>query len=162
MFKPELVLPPLLTGVVLIGVILYSTRRAIRGSRRLSLELNARAEARVAEYLAKNRTELARMQAEAAAYRTDGFDLILTLEDGADAAEVFRRASDLIGALDEFARASGGKGLTLDASQSSAVPGTVTLRLVPSDPSHVTEQRAVVEARSLKIAGVSEVEYAAA
>lgn len=166
MFKPELVLPPLLTAVVLIGVILYSMRRTIRDSDRLSLELNAKAQGRVDHLLAKHQTELARMEVDTAARaaaEAAGFDLVLTLDAGADADEVFVRVVEMLDELDEFARASGGTGLKLDTKQSNAEPGTVTLRLVPADKPHdVAKQREVVMARSRKIAGVSEVELVTA
>ena len=162
MFKPELVLPPLLTAVVLIGVILYSMRRTIRDSNRLSLELNAEAQVRVDHLLAKHQTELARMEVDTAARATAGFDLVLTLDAGADADEVFGHVADIISELDEYAQASGGKGLSFDVGRSSAEPGRVKLRLVPSDPAHVSKQREFIEAKSRTLAGVSAVEFAAA
>ncbi len=87
---------------------------------------------------------------------TPGFDLELSLDGKADAGEVFTRVCDLITQLDRYARASGGAGITLDTNLSKAVPGTVTLRLVPDDPGRV-EQQAEVKRRAEQIPGVSEV-----
>ncbi len=86
-----------------------------------------------------------------------GFDLVLTLDTGADAGEVFTRVSKLLGELDAYARASGGAGLTLDTKQSRAEPGTVTLRLVPADPSRKEKQAEVAKERAEEIPGVQDV-----
>lgn len=88
---------------------------------------------------------------------TPGFDLELSLDSKADAGEVFTRVCDLITQLDRYARASGGAGITLDTKRSKAVPGTVTLRLVPDDPNHGTQQAEVAKQEAGRIPGVSEV-----
>jgi hypothetical protein len=85
------------------------------------------------------------------------FDLVLTLDAGADASEVFTRVSKLLGELDKFARASGGAGLTLDTKQSRAEPGTVTLRLVPADPARKEQQAEAAKERAEEIPGVQDV-----
>jgi hypothetical protein len=86
-----------------------------------------------------------------------GFDLELSLDGSADAGEVFTRVCHLITQLDEYARASGGSGLTLDTSRSKAVPGTVTLRLVPDDPNRGNQQAEVAKQQVRRIPGVSDV-----
>lgn len=88
---------------------------------------------------------------------TPGFDLELTLDGTADAGAVFERVTDLITQLDRYARASGGAGLTLDMTLSKAVPGAVTLRLVPDDPGRGTQQAEVAQQEARRIPGVSEV-----
>ncbi len=172
MFKPELILPPLFSAVLLTAWILYLTRRLKRDLQRQSVESNAKADAAHRETMARYEAEFARIEeekaaraaerAEATAAAAAGFDLVLTLDAGADADEVFGRVVDFIGELDEYAQAGGGAGLTLDPAQSRAEPGTVTLRLVPTDPQYVAKQREVVMAQSRKIAGVSEVELVTA
>jgi hypothetical protein len=86
-----------------------------------------------------------------------GFDLELTLDGTTDAEAVFERVTDLITQLDRYARASGGAGLTLDPKQSKAVPGTVTLRLVPDDPGRMSEQAEVAKQQAERIPGVTDV-----
>lgn len=91
-----------------------------------------------------------------------GFDLVLTLDGTADAGEVFARVCDLITELDRFARVSGGSGLTLDTRRSTAVPGTVTLRVVPADPDRGPRQAEVAGEKARDIPGVSDVKVIAA
>ena len=163
--KLELMLPGLISGTVLIVAVLFSMRRAIRDSKRLTVELESRAKANFDELMRDCRTELARERSEQAARDAAtraGFDLVLNLEAGADADAVSRRVGEFLDELNEYARVSGGAGLTLDTSRSTAESGVVKLRLVPSDPAHVAKQREFIEAKSRKLAGVSEVKFAAA
>ncbi len=163
--KLELILPMALSTAALCALILFGTRRLIRSSAQLTKRLIAEAQAELEADRAGLRTELARLETEKAvraAAEAAGFDLVLTLDAGADADEVFDRVADHIRVLSGYAEAGGGAGLTLDPAQSWAEPGTVTLRLVPTDPRYAAKQREVVMAQSRKIAGVSEVELVTA
>ena len=164
--KLELIFPTLVSATLLCAMILIGTRRLLRVSELATNESIAAAQAQHSLRMACLQAELDRMaaeKAERAAAEAAGFHLVLTLETGSDAGEVFGRFAEMLDELDEFARASGGNGLKIDTSQSKAELDSVTLRLVPADKAHdVVKQREVVMARSRKLAGVSAVEFAAA